>query len=380
MNTHRPGPSGVQLFSALLLAGALLAGCSGERDPATPPNTDAGDATPASMLRLAAADVVTVRSGGVQPVIAVTGTLQPLIISTVNARVPAVVDAVLVREGQSVNQGHPLVRQNTDDLHAQLRQAEAALAAAQVELQLTEALEKKKTELYEKKYISEIDHAAAKGETAVRRSTVNVQEANVAIARKAAADAVLRSPIRGVVAQRHVDPGVQVMPGQPLITLVDLSELELEAAVPARDVPKIRIGGEVRFTVDGFGEREFTGSIVRINPVADDARNVRIYARVANADQTLRGGMFAKGKIRLPESGGAGALQLPLATLRQNGEQHWVWVIRDNRLQRVDVTVQARDEGTSTVQVAGALKPDEAVVMTDIGAVSAGTAVTIDAP
>ncbi|MFP5383154.1 MAG: efflux RND transporter periplasmic adaptor subunit [Gammaproteobacteria bacterium] len=380
MNMHHSWPSGVQFVTALVIAGALLSGCSGEPEPGVSTKTSAGEATPTTVLRLTAADVVTVRSGGVQPVISVTGTLQPLVISTVNARVPAVVDAVLVREGQSVNQGHPLVRQNTDDLHAQLRQAEAALAAAQVELQLTEALEKKKAELYEKKYLSEIDYAAAQGETAVRRSTVNVQEASVAIARKAAADTVLRAPIKGVVAKRHVDPGVQVMPGQPLVTMVDLSELELEAAVPARDVPKIRIGGEVRFTVDGFGEREFTGSIVRINPVADEARNVRIYARVANADHTLRGGMFAKGKIRLPGTGGEGALQLPLAALRQDGAQHWVWVVRDNRLQRVDIALQARDEGTSVAQVTGELKPDEAVVMTDIGAASAGTAVTIDTP
>lgn len=376
MNTHRPCLSGVRPTITLLLAATLLAACSG---PSGPGPAAAGTDAPTAVLRLAPADLVAVRRGGVQPLIAVTGTLQPLVISTVNARVPAVVDMVLVREGQAVNQGHPLVRQNTDDLHAQLRQAEAALAAARVELQLTEALEKKKAELYEKKYISEIDFSAAQGETEVRRSTVNVQEANVAIARKAATDTVLRAPINGIVAQRHVDPGTQVMPGQPLITLVDLSELELEAAVAARDVPKILIGGEVKFTVDGFGTREFTGIIVRINPVADQARNVRIYAGVANADRALRGGMFAKGKIRLPENGGEDSLRLPLAALHLDGGQHWVWVVRDNRLQRVDVSVQARDEGASVVQVAGALAPDETVVMTDIGAVKAGTSITIDA-
>lgn len=383
--TRRPGarPLLVAAFAAL-----VLSACSGSPEPEkkpgdTPPVQPAKDGAEtqaaAGVIRLSTADVVAVREGGVQPVIAVTGSLEPLLSSIVNARVPAVVDAVLVREGETVRAGQTLVRQNTDDLTAQLRQAEAALAAARVELQLTEGLEKRKKELYAKQYISEIDFAAAQGETEVRHTQVNVQEANVAIARKAVADAQVHAPIGGLVAQRHVEPGTKPMPGQPLVTLVDLSELELQAAVPARDVPRIATGAQVRFTVDGFGEREFEGRIVRINPVADAARNVRIYARVANADLVLRGGMFAKGQIRLPVDDTEGALHLPLAAVRSGDGQSWVWVVRKDRLKRVDVNVEARDEGNSTVQVTGGLEAGEPVVMTELANPADGTPVALDA-
>lgn len=381
--------TGFRPLLVLGFAAALMTACSGSPEPgsqarkeAPAENTDGakGSAQPAeSLVRLSPADIVLARQGGVQPVIAVTGSLEPLLNSTVNARVPAVVDAVLVREGETVAAGQPLVRQNSDDLMAQLRQAEAALAAARVELQLTEGLEKRKTELYAKKYISEIDYAAAQGETEVRRTQVNVQEATVAIARKAVADAIVHAPIRGMVAQRHVEPGTKAMPGQPLVTLVDLAELELQAAVPARDVPRITPGAEVRFTVDGFGEREFTGRVVRINPVADAARNVRIYARVPNEGLILRGGMFAKGQIRLPVDESKDALHLPLAAVRGDGSTAWVWVVRNDRIKRVEVAVNARDEGNSTAQISGELKAGEAVVMTDLGSLADGTPVALDA-
>lgn len=381
MNVRHARHPRQHLLPFVLAACATLAACSGSGEPkpataATPAATTAAG-TP---LLLSPADIVVAKAGAIQPTVAVTGPLEPVLRSTVNARVAAVVDQVLVREGDHVQKGQPLVRQNGADLLAHLRQAEAGLLAAEVEYKLTEGMEKRKTELFQKQYISEIDWAAAKGDTDVKRSLVRVQEANVAIARKAVADAVVVAPITGIVSQRAVEPGTQVGPGQPLMTLVDLSNLELSASVPARDVPRIRVGNDVRFTVDGYGAREFSGKVARINPVADSSRSVRVYVRVPNADGALRGSMFAKGRVIPAATDTGDALLLPAGAVRDASGAAHVWAVRNGKLARVPVTIGGRDSGSNSVQVAGALQAGEQVVLTDLGARADGTPVTIDSP
>lgn len=366
---------GIAAAGALIVALFLLRGGDGS-DAALP---DAA-ATANQPLLLVPADVVTVSEGSVSGGIRVTGTLDPVQRTSVNARVGGVINSVPVRAGETVRRGQLLVQQDTSDLRAQLAQAEAQLHSADVELKLVEAYEKRKKELYEKKYLSEVDWATAQGETEFRRATKQVQEAAVDMARKALADASVTAPIAGIVAERHVEPGTRVSPGQTLVTLVNLSELELAAAIPARDVPQVKVGSEVRFTVDGLGEREFRGRIARVNPMATSgSRTITVYARVANPDGALRGGMFASGRIA---AGAArkNALRIPAAAVRQvTGSDH-VWLIRDGKLALQPVTLGIQDGGTGLVEVKQGVLAGEQVVLAQIGLRTPGTPVTVADP
>ena len=118
-----------------------------------------------------------------------------------------------------------------------------------------------------------------------------------------AEDAVVRAPFAGTIAKRHVQPGEKVSMDSNIVTLVDLRQMVLEAAVPAADIPAVRIGQPARFRVGGFGAREFTGEVQRINPVtADGSRAITLYIAVANPQRTLKGGMFAQGALTLEQS------------------------------------------------------------------------------
>ena len=68
-------------------------------------------------------------------------------------------------------------------------------------------------------------------------------------------DGTLVAPIAGIVAKRHVQPGEKVAFDSPLVTVVDLKDMELQAVVPAVDVPALAIGMPVDLAIDGFGER-----------------------------------------------------------------------------------------------------------------------------
>ncbi|MFZ5756045.1 MAG: efflux RND transporter periplasmic adaptor subunit [Pseudomonadota bacterium] len=331
-------------------------------------------------LLLVPADLVTASIGSVAGGVKLTGTLEPLNQTAVNARVGGVVLAVPVREGEAVAQNQLLVQQDASDVRAQLAQAEAQLHSADVDLKLVEAYEKKKTELYEKKYLSEVDWVAAKGETEVKRAQVQIQQAAVDMARKALADADVTAPIAGIVAERHVEPGTRVAPGQALITLVDLGELELAAAIPARDVPQVKTGSEVLFTVDGHGTREFRGRIVRVNPMATSgSRTITVYARVGNADRALRGGMFASGRIAIGNVR-KGVLRIPAAAVRRIDGQDQVWVIRNDALALQPVKTGVRDTGTGLLEITDGLREGERVVLTELGNRTPGMPVLVSDP
>lgn len=335
-----------------------------------------GAAEPA--LLLVAADLVTVDTGSVAQGIRVTGTLEPLNRTTVNAQLSAVVDSVLVREGESVRKGQVLMRQNSADVVAQLQRAEAQLASARVELRLMEEYEAKKAALYEKKYLSEFDWSTAKGDTELKRSLVKIQEANVAIARKAVDDTAILAPIGGIVAERYVQPGSNVMPGQALMSLVDLSQLELAADIPARDINQIHVGGDVTFTVDGQPNRTFHGKVVRINPMANGgARTITLYARVDNRDGVLKGGMFANGRVVTGNAARGKVLRIPAGAVRDIDGKRQVWVIRDNKLALQPVTLGIRDSGTGLIEVKQGLAAGERVILTNIGQRTAGMPVSV---
>ena len=87
----------------------------------------------------------------------------------------------------------------------------------------------------------------------VAQGSMKSAEAQVQIARNALKDAIATAPLNGIVAKRHVQPGEKVAFDSPLVTIVDLRDLELQAMVPAVDVPELSIGKGVELTIDGFG-------------------------------------------------------------------------------------------------------------------------------
>ncbi|MET0210792.1 MAG: efflux RND transporter periplasmic adaptor subunit [Burkholderiaceae bacterium] len=181
-------------------------------------------------------------------------------------------------------------------------------------------------------------------------------EAQVQLARNALKDAVATAPLAGIVAKRHVQPGEKVAIEAPLVTVVDLKDLEVQALVPAIDVPELRIGMPVELAVDGFGERRFTGRVERINPSTEPGtRALLVYVALPNNDAALKSGMFATGRIELAAS--APTPTLPATAVRTEAGQSFVWVIDNGKLSRRLVTLGRRDDANGLVEVKTALPP-----------------------
>jgi RND family efflux transporter MFP subunit len=151
-----------------------------------------------------------------------------------------------------------------------------------------------------------------------------------------------------------VQPGEKVPFDAPLVTIVDLKDLELQAMVPASDVPELKVGMPVELRVDGFTERRFAGRIDRINPSAEPGtRAILVYVTLGNPDTSLRGGMFADGRIALAAS--APVATLPIAAVRNEAGLTYVWAIDSGKLVKRVVVVGRRDDENGVVELKTAL-------------------------
>src|SRR5947208_15956166 len=122
------------------------------------------------------------------------------------------------------------------------------------------------TRLLNDKFISQNAFDNAESSFSVAQGSVKSMEAQVQLARNALKDAVATAPLSGIVAKRHVQPGEKVAVEAPLVTVVDLKDLEVQALVPAIDVPGLRVGMPVECTVAADGERRFTWPLSPITP------------------------------------------------------------------------------------------------------------------
>jgi RND family efflux transporter MFP subunit len=332
----------------------------------------------APVTEFAASDLVQPQMRELRLSISITGTLQPRNWTTVKAKVAGDLKTILVREGESVKPGQVLARIDTQDAQARLDEKAADLEGGRAQLALADKNRTNNLALLQQKFISQNAFDGVQSNYQVSEAKLKALEAQVALAKKALADTVITAPQAGIVSQRHAQPGEKLPVDGKILTLVDLAEMEVEAAVPAGDIPNMRVGQEVNFRVEGFGEREFRGRIDRINPATQSgSRSILVYAVLPNQDQALKGGMFAKGSVTLARI--ESAQVLPLSAVREENGKAYVMRIADDRLESRAVTLGLRNEDEGTVQIVDGLDAQSRVVRANPGAYKPGTAVKVAA-
>jgi len=336
----------------LLVAGGL-AGAVGMRIVKKAQEGRDNDKAPVT-LEFAPADLAVVESAALHRWLQVSGTMQPVRQATVKAKVSGDVRQITVREGDAVQAGQMLVRVDTADLDARLIERQGQLDSARAQLALAEKTLATNQKLLKQNFISQTAFDGSESNMNVTRGSVMSAEAQVRLAQNALKDSVATAPLSGIVAKRHVQPGEKVAFDTPLVTVVDLREIELQALVPAIDIPEIRSGMTVDLTVDGFGERKFNGRIERINPATEPGtRAILVFVGIPNPNNELRGGMFANGRIALAAS--APVLSLPSGAVRNEAGQTFVWAIEDGRLVKRMIVTGRRDEESGRVEIKTAL-------------------------
>ncbi|MEK9970694.1 MAG: efflux RND transporter periplasmic adaptor subunit [Ferrovibrio sp.] len=314
-------------------------------------------------LEFSPADLAKAERADLRQVVRLNGSVQPLNQSQLRAEVAAVVNEITVRRGERVKKGELLARLDTSDVGARMREKQSNLESARSALKLAEINREKAITLTQRGVKSQT--ALDEAENAWRNARANVAalEQQVTVARKSVNDTAIYAPIDGLVAERFVNPGERVAIDAKLFVIADLDTMEVEALVPARDVPQLRVGQKVALHVEGFADRVFDAHIERINPTAQSgSRSIPVYILLKNPEYVLRGGMFGSGEAVLAEK--TNVVAIPGEAVRRENGKRVVYVLKDGKLERRDVQVALDGSPDGRIGIAEGVAENETVVVT----------------
>jgi len=241
---------------------------------------------------------------------------------------------------QSMVQEGPRI-EDLQTARAQLMQAQAAANSAQQSMRLVE--QGPRTE--------EILFASAQ----VARAQASLRAARVRLV-----DATVTAPFAGTVVQRDVEPGESVSPAAHSFIIAELDEVLVELAVPERYRVGLTRGQSATIRVDALRGRTFAGKVDEIGPAAALAsRTFLVKVRVSNPDGTLRPGTFARGAIVTGTR--VSVLQIPEAAILLTSGKPIVFVVKDGKALRREVTLGERTDGL--VEITAGVEAGEQVVV-----------------
>lgn len=307
-----------------------------------------------------------------------SGTLVAERTAQIRAEVPGAIVQVFHDPGAVVTKGTSLAKIDDRAIMDSYLSARSGMNAATNAAEIAARELDRAQKLLSAGAISESVFENARRADLTARSFLDDAKARLSQAEKQRDAANVLAPYDGVVADRMVNPGDIVAPGTPLFSLVDPSTMRLEAAVPAGELSMIRLGAKVTFTVTGYPGRTFEGRISSINPQADpQTRQVRLFVRIPNSGQRLVAGLFAEGRVASEERT---ALTVPASALDLRGLTPEVVRLKNGVVERVSVTIGARDEATERVEVLTGLAAGDTVLVGAALSISPGTKLNVSAP
>ena len=204
---------------------------------------------------------------------------------------------------------------------------------------------------------------AAEQRLHIGQATIDQNEARLGSARDSLADTRVKAPFNGTIAERYVDVGAHVAPGQPMFRVVDDQEVYLRLRVPETESGLVRPGMDVEIRVDALGGGRVSGVVGRVAPAVDPAtRTLRV--DVVNAKEGdwshIKPGMYARARLRLGERENALTLDNQ-AILKDRDASRYVWVVADRKADKRTVTTGLK--GRDRTEIVDGLDEGERVVL-----------------
>ena len=330
-------------------------------------------------LEFGPADTVKAQTLPLTRTLTISGGLRAVNTAVVKARVAAEVKSLTVREGDSVKAGQVIGQLDTSEFDLRVRQAEQTAASSRAQVDMAKRTLDNNRALVAQGFISPTALETSISTEAAAQANYQSAVAAAGLARKSRADAALVAPISGVVSQRLVQPGERVGVDARLIEVVDLSRIELEAAVAPEDVGAVQIGQIAKLEVDGLAQAA-TATVKRINPSTQaGTRSVMVYLAL-QAQPGLRQGLFARGRIELQRSD---VLAVPVSAVRVDQGKPYVLAIESGKVALRTVELGARGDAVfdgradSAVEVKTGVAAGAVLLRGTAGAVRDGTAVKL---
>jgi membrane fusion protein (multidrug efflux system) len=309
----------IMLANATAIAVTLaFAGCS------KTPAADTGGGESAAVVEVT---LTKVTRADISQMITISGNIMALPNQDVkvSSLVAGRVADLSVAEGDHVTAGQVIAKIDDGPLRDQLQQAEAGVSQAQANLDNAKLERAREETLFARGITARKDLEIARTQEAVTQAALRQAEAVVSLARLQLSRAEVHSPIGGTVLKRFASVGEQVdgTAAQPLVEVAERGEVELFANVPAPYLVRFRAGEALEVVSDAVPGKTFHGHVTAVSPSVDPTTNVGLVRiRLANEGGLLRLGMFLNAQVPLETH--AKALVVPPQAIYkdQEGQVH----------------------------------------------------------
>ena len=267
--------------------------------------------------------------------------------------------------GSRVSAGDILLQIDPKDIQHTVNSSSAQVSSAQAQLRLAESNLQRYRQLYEQDAVSQAQYD----------QYVNAYEAALAANRQASAQysqganqldySSLRASAAGVVSAINAEAGQVVSAGQPILTLVQDGEREVEISVPENRVEEVRTAQQINVSFWALPEVVIEGKIREISPIADAAtRTYKVRITLINPPEAMKLGMTASAQIAGTGVKNQAALEIPLSAVYQTDGSAGVWVVKNDIVSLKSITVG--EFGNAKIQVISGLTPGETIVTAGI--------------
>lgn len=303
-------------------------------------------------------------------IVEATGTIEPINTVSIGSQVSGRIEQIFVDFNTQVEKGQQLAQIDTSLFEAQLQQskaninnAKATLARNEAQLEYDTKTYNRYKNLYDRNLVSKNDLDSAKAayksdlaQVASAKAQIMQAQANYATASANMGYTKIVSPVKGIVISKEVEVGQTVAASfqTPTLFMVaeDLTKMRIETSVSEADIGKVKEGQEVEYTLDGYPDSIFKGTVtqVRLSPVTES--NVVTYTvviEVDNQEGKLLPGMTAnvsiitskkEGILTVPNT----ALKFTLADNKKKYEQKGIWINKKGKPTRINVETGVSDD------------------------------------
>lgn len=360
-----------------------------------------------------------VKRGDIADVVEASGPLAPITTTQVGALVSGEVLKIYVDYNSRVKKGDLLAEIDPTQVQADYDQAKATLSSAKESLEsakmsyhLAQLNRDRYKDLYAKNYVSkssleeyELAYVNAKSSLNSAESSVIQAQAQLDRAKKDLSNTKIVAPYDGIVLTKLVSEGQSLTSGYStpeMFTLAqDLTKMQIEAKVSEADVVKISAGLVADFTLDGYPDQTFHGTVrqVRTNyssssssssssGYGSSSSSSTTYTVVIDVDNTA--GKFMPGMtatISIKAQDKKGVLLVPNEALRfspsfneEKFKDTGVWVLDEGAIQPRRVSVKMGIIGDNQSEVSGDLKENDKVVYFQAGQANLSNAFSMPRP
>ncbi len=274
----------------------------------------------------------------------VLGELRPKAVVEVMSKVSGRLEVVLADRGQIVKKGDRVAVVEDDELQKQILRATAALAVTSAGVKRAEAT-RENLELQVNRYrnlrnnglispqeLEDLESRlrVSEADLELARATVAQAEASLSELEIQQSNAIIFSPLDGVVGVRYLDPGALVSPSVPILSILELERVKTIVPVTESVLYKIRVGLPAEIVVDAYPGRVYRGTVTRISPLLNpETRSADIEIETANPELALKPGMFAR--VRIDVAVTRNALSIPRSGLIMLGNRQGVYLMTEQQ-------------------------------------------------